>query len=117
MTQQKQSLLDRIMKWAQLISVTGAIIAGSVHYLSTFTKYRDVANSSAYRVERVERYLAAKDPQYWQTAESLIRPGEPDVYQVKSPKALAHTFDSLKQYDGVAADTAPAVPANPKGKP
>ena len=105
------------MKWAQLLSVTGAIIAGSTHYLSTFTKYRNMGNASAYKVERMERYLASKDPQYWQVAESLIKPGEPDVEQAKSPsKTVVHQFGALKQNDGISADTAPAVPATPKGK-
>jgi hypothetical protein len=108
MTQHHQSLLDRIMKWAQLLSVTGAIIAGGTHYLSTFAKYRDVSNASAYKVERMERYLAAKDPQYWQIAEGLIKPGEPDLYQTKSVPSGAHTFDKFKQYANADAN-APAV--------
>lgn len=107
MTQHKQSLLDRIMKWAQFLSVMGALIAGSTHYLSTFAKYKDISNASAYKVERMERYLAAKDPQYWQIAEGLIKPGEPDLYQVKSAPG-AHTFDKLKQYSNADANT-PAI--------
>lgn len=109
MTQHGQSLLDRVMKWAQFLSVMGALIAGSTHYLSTFAKYRDMANANAYKIERMERYLAFKNPEYWQVVGGLIQPGEPDVYQVKSRKALSQQeLEKLKQ------DVAPSAPQTKK---